>query len=97
MLKIEVIPASQAPAALISSHTNRNDDWDHLTEQLQDIKRGDWIRLYPQDLPGTSVAAKRHNLRKAIASRGVNLVTCILGSHLYIRVRTDADPKRTSK
>jgi hypothetical protein len=93
MLKIDVIPASQAPPAL-TAHANRKDDGDQLAEARQDAKVGDWVRITPDQLPGKSITTKRHNQRKALSIRKLNVTTMVLGAHLYLQVRTDAEPQR---
>jgi hypothetical protein len=94
MFKFDVILASEAPSALNDSLRNRNDNWDALAEKLQDLKRGDWLRYSPAELPGKNIEAKRQNVAKAMATRKVYVVIRVLGAHLYVRVRTDQDPKR---
>src|ERR1700730_10909648 len=74
MFKFEVIPASQAPAAL-NSNSSRNDDWDRLAESLRDVKLGDWIRVTFDQLPGKSTASKCSNLVKVLAARKLNVVS----------------------
>lgn len=68
MLKIEVIPAAQAPAALATS-VSRNEDIDRLADALLDAKRLDWLRIPLDQLTGKSGDAKRSNLVKLLASR----------------------------
>lgn len=95
MLKFEVIPAAQVPDALFNRH--RSDDWDALAEKLQDIKVGDTIRIPLDALKGKSIENKRLNLAKALVYRKLDVMTGVLGAHLWVRVRTDADPQRKQK
>lgn len=95
MLKIETIPAAQVPEALLlKNHSQRNENWDRLAEALQSAKVADWVRVLPSELPGKDIECKRGNVMQAMRNGKLEVATCRLGAHLWLRMRTADEPKR---
>jgi hypothetical protein len=57
-MQIEIIPHLKFPA-LLESCRLKSLEWSWVAERLLDSKRGDWIRILLQEVPGNSLKNKQ--------------------------------------
>lgn len=90
-IRVEIVPASADPAALIERTNYRCGEWDIVAERLLDSKRGDWLRLLLTEAPGRSLKNKQGNLISisAMRIRKLKAATRVLGARLWFRVTPD--------
>lgn len=91
-VKIDIIPAAEAPEALNESR-GRNPLWDEIAEALQDAKRGSWLRVSPDDVPGKDVVNKQANIGAAMKKRHLKITCRVHEGRIWFRVRTE-EPKK---
>lgn len=91
-LRIEVIPASAIPEALLESPNQgtRKPHYDQLAEALLNTRPGDWVRIALTDLPTPKSGGNKRlqgNVIEAMRNRKVGKIqTRVLGAHIWVNV-----------